>query len=327
MKKTKYLLQTLSSLALLAIALAVLYVVTYTPPQREPSAEVVEATPARLARGEYLVQNVLLCVNCHSERDWTVYGAPAKAPFGQGRECLGRDGDVPGLDDAREFPGIVCFRNITGHDEAGIGTWSDGEVLRAMREGIGKDGRALFPIMPSFIYRNLSDDDARAVVAYVRTFDPIDNKQPDSQINFPVSVFINRLPQPLDGPVESVDPSDRVRYGEYLSTIARCGFCHTPTEGQVGRPIPGMNYAGGTEFNGPGGRQVSSNLTPHATGLGDMSRAEFIALFKQYEEPMTVARDANTLMSWTSYGGMTEADLGAIYDFLQTLEPVDNVAE
>ena len=127
--------------------------------------------------------------------------------------------------------------------------------------------------------------------------------------------------------VVAVDPSDSVQYGEYLATIARCGSCHTPTEGQVGRPIPGMDYAGGVEFNGPGGRQVSSNLTPHENGLGKMTRAAFIDMFKQHETPQTVTREGNTLMFWTSYAGMTEDDLGAIYDFFQTLDPVDSQPE
>ncbi len=321
--KIKYLLQMLSSLTVLAIALGVLYFVTYTPAQLPPSNELIEVTPARMARGEYLVQNVLLCVNCHSDRDWTIDGAPAKPPFGKGRECLGRD-DIPGLNDTREFPGIVCFRNITPHKETGIGEWTDGEILRAMREGIAKDGRALFPTMPSFIYRNMSDEDAHAVVAYIKSFNPIDNKLPDSEINFPVSLFINRMPQPLDDPVPAVDPSNSVQTGKYLSIIARCQFCHTPTEGQVGRPIPGMEYAGGVEFNGPGGPQISSNLTPDETGLGDLTRADFIEMFKQYEDPRAVERQENTLMSWSSYAGMTDSDLGALYDFFQSLDPVDH---
>ena len=75
-----------------------------------------------------------------------------------------------------DFPGKLCVPNITSHATAGIGEWTDGEILRAIREGIGRDGRALFPMMPYTEYRKMSDEDAHAVVAYLRTLPAIDQK-------------------------------------------------------------------------------------------------------------------------------------------------------
>ena len=312
--------------ALAVLGIAVVFTVVL-PRQNPPGGERVEITPVRVERGTYLVENVLLCINCHSERDWTIYGAPAKPPFGSGRVCLGTGVEVPGLDDTRNFPGTVCFRNITPHPETGIGTWTDGEIIRAVREGIGKDGQTLFPIMPYTIYRELSDDDVRAVVAYLRTLEPVDNPLPPSEISFPVNYLLRMLPRPVDGRIDAPDPEDNVAYGGYLATIGRCAFCHTPKRNGAGAPIPGMEFAGGVPFSGPGGPQVSTNLTPHRTGLGGVSRDDFITMFKQHAEPRRVARESNTLMSWTSYAGMSERDLGVIYDFLRSVPPVDNPVE
>jgi hypothetical protein len=71
----------------------------------------------------------------------------------------------------------------------------------------------------------------------------------------------------------------------------------------------------------------SKNLTPHATGIGNWTREAFIARFKAYSEPLTVAPEDNTLMDWNAYAGMTETDLGAIYDYLQSLPPVEFIRQ
>ena len=63
----------------------------------------------------------------------------------------------------------------------------------------------------------------------------------------------------------------------------------------------------------------STNLTTHEEGIGDMSREEFIAMFQDRGSGIAVAEDANTVMPWVGYAGMTEKDLGAIWTFLQTL--------
>jgi mono/diheme cytochrome c family protein len=226
------------------------------------------------------------------------------------------------------FPGILCIRNITPDPESGIGNWTDGELIRAMREGVDHQGLGLFPIMPYFIYRSISDQDAAAIVAYMRNLKPVRAERPDRDIDFPMSMLIELFPEPLDGPVAHPDETDSVAYGEYLATIARCGFCHTPRQNRGKDGIPGREFAGGVPFALGNKVTPSKNLTPHATGIGTWTKDAFIARFKQFGDPRPVASvEENTLMDWSAYAGMTEVDLGAIYDFLQTLPPVTSATD
>jgi hypothetical protein len=289
------------------------------PQAAAPSAETVEVTPTRLARGQYLFNAVLGCPVCHSERNFSLFGAPPMQPFGGGRVCAESGKPLPGLAETGGLPGTICFRNITPH-ATGIGKWSDGEVLRAMREGINRDGNALFPIMPAFIYRKLSDEDARAVLTYVRTLEPVDNPLPETDVNFPVSWLIRLLPAPLEGPVYHPSESGPVAYGQYLATVARCAFCHSPRDSRSRQAIKGFEFSGGVAFQGREGLFYSTNLTTHPSGLGDMSLDKFIALFRREKDP--TARELN-LMPWTYFGNMTDADLGAIYAYLQTVAAVE----
>jgi hypothetical protein len=316
------------------IAAAVVVVVFFMPRQRPAPDIKVEITPALLERGTYLAENVLLCNDCHSERDYTRYGGPPMPPFGAGRACMTRDTRSIGIrvtEGQGNFPGVLCIRNITPDPESGIGHWTDGEVIRSIREGVDRDGLGLFPIMPYFIYRSLSDADSAAVVAYMRNLEPVVAARPERTIDFPMSTLIQLFPEPLDGPVAHPDESDSVEYGEYLATIARCGFCHTPRQQRGKEGIPGKEYSGGVPFQLGDRITPSKNLTPDMeNGLGTWTRDAFIARFKGYvgpEEAVPVERiEDNTLMDWTAYAGMTEADLGAIYDYLRTLPAVRSEA-
>src|SRR5512141_871463 len=191
------------------------------PAQQPPSAERIERTPERLARGTYLVEHVADCLTCHSEFRADRYGMPIKpGTAGQG-----------GLPFGKEFavPGVVCAQNITPDPENGIGTWTDGEVLRAVREGVDKNGVALFPMMQYKAYRSFSDEDAKSILVYIRTLAPVKHTVPARKLDFPVNLLIKLEPKPLDGPVSAPDPkTDRIAYGRYLSVVANCRECHSP---------------------------------------------------------------------------------------------------
>jgi hypothetical protein len=100
---------------------------------------VYERTPQRWARGKYLAENVSLCVDCHSPHDWTKHDAQIPS----GMEGAGEDMSI-----LKGLPGQVVAPNLTPDPETGIGTWSDDALARAIREGIGHDGRTLFPMRP-----------------------------------------------------------------------------------------------------------------------------------------------------------------------------------
>lgn len=289
-----------------------------SPAQRPALAVRAEATPARLERGKYLVENVSSCLQCHSPSDKTRWAAPLTGGArGAGGECWTPE---------TGFPGTLCAGNLTPHAD-GLGQWSDGEVLRAMREGVDRHGAPLFDIMPYGTYRNMSDEDALAVVAYLRSLPAVAGKAPARTLDFPLSVVVKFQPQPLEGAVAEPDRTSSVAYGRYLVDIAGCETCHTPVDAQH-RPLPGQAFAGGKRFplDAKGAEVVSSNITPHPTGLGGWSREGFVAHFKSFQgaHDLPAQPTRNTVMPWLVLAGMTEQDLGAIYDYLRTVPPVEN---
>lgn len=302
-------------LALLAAAV-VTFLTVRSPRSRPASTEKLAATPERLARGAYLVEHVSACVDCHSERDWTQFAAPVKAERAGGGFCFPK---IPGVLDI-----VLCPSNITPSPH-GVASWSDGELMRAIREGVDKDGQALFPMMPYGSYRAMSEDDVRAVVAYLRTLRPVDTEVPRTVAGFPLNLLIKNAPQPLEGPVSAPPATDHVAYGKYLVTIAGCADCHTPRV--KGKSDPERAFAGGNEFAFDKLRVVSANITPdEQTGIGRMTRDAFIGRFRSYASlgNAPVTPEHQTLMPWRLYGGMTEEDLGAIYDYLRTVRPLAN---
>ncbi len=292
------------------------------PAMRPPSTETVERTPERLARGKYLVHHVAECVGCHSDRIVERYGMPLTP----GREGVGGFQ----FDEKIGFPGVVRAQNITSDKETGIGSWTDGEVLRAFREGIDRTGRPLFPMMPYPYYRSMSDEDARSVVVYLRTLPPVKNAVPLGTLKFPVNLMVKFAPKPVEGTVTAPDDArDHLGYGKYLVTLAGCRECHTPHDDK-GQLLPGKDFSGGWEMRGPWGRNFTANITPHpSTYMGKATREEFIGRFKAFAsldgENAPVAQPGrNTVMPWLAYAGMTEQDLGAIYDYLKTVPAIDH---
>ena len=207
----------LAVVALAAIGLS--YLSLRKPAQRAAAATKIDATPQRVARGQYLVQHVTICFDCHSERTYA-YGMP----FKPGREGVG--GFV--WDKKIGFPGTLAAANLTPDRETGLGQGTDGEILRAMRAGVDREGNALFPIMPYGHYRHMSDDDAQSIVAYLRTLAPQKYAKPKKSLDVPLNFIEKFIPQPLDQPVPPPDHSSEVASGKYLATIAACSECHTP---------------------------------------------------------------------------------------------------
>ena len=290
------------------------------PAQRAASTEKFEATPERLARGKYLVNNVSDCLGCHSDH-MDGFGFPVKP----GTE--GQGGFV--FDKKLGFPGVVAAQNITPDPETGLGKWTDGEILRAIREGVDRNGDALFPMMPYAHLRNLSDEDAKSIVVYLRTLKPVRNQVAAKHIDFPVNLFIKFVPKPVDGPVAAADPHDSVKYGKYLTTIGGCYECHTPHDDK-NQLVADRPFSGGWEMRGPWGRVITANLTPHpGTYIGRATKEEFIGRFRAFAaiDPAhapAAQKGRNTVMPWLAFSQMSDHDLGAIYDYLKTVKPIEN---
>lgn len=320
MKTLKRIALVLGVVVLLLIA-AVMYVY-FSFPKVSPAPNIaVEKTVDRLVRGKYLANHVTVCIDCHSSRDWNKYSAPL-IPGTEGRGGEKFDEFTAGI------PGALYSSNIT---PAGLNGYTDGELLRAITQGVTRNNRALFPLMPYMSYNHLSREDAYAIIAYIRSLKPIDNKTSESTLDFPLNIIVKTMPLADYKPVESVDTNDTKAYGKYLVTIAACGDCHTQLE--KGQPVLEKAFAGGREFRLAVGTLRSSNITPdNETGIGQWSKEQFIGKFKSHDGPEgrnipIPSGDMNTIMPWTMYAGMTESDLGAIYDYLKTLPPTKNKVE
>ena len=124
------------------------------------------------------------------------------------------------------MPGLVVASNITPDVETGIGSWSDGEKIRSIREGVDRDGNALLPMMPYTDYRLMSDMDVESVVAYLNSLAPIRHALPKTRVDFPINLLIKSVPRPV-GHVAPPERSDPQKYGKYLAALAGCGGCHT----------------------------------------------------------------------------------------------------
>jgi mono/diheme cytochrome c family protein len=264
-------------------------------------------------RGKYLVEVLAACGNCH-----TPIG-----PQGPIREL-----HLAGGQYIREDAfGLAITRNITPDPETGIGAWTDAEIIRAIREGKGKDGSTLGPGMPFGLYRGISDMDVSAIVAYLRTVPPVHNVVPPGQYTIP-------LPESYGPPVTSVpEPSraDPIAYGAYLAgPIAHCIGCHTPV-GADGRRDMTRLFAGGRLLPRVGGRLLSgmqdtiysANLTmDKETGLGTWSDAQII------QAMYGVRPDGRVLqppMPWPYFAGKIAAeDLQALLAYLRSLQPITN---
>jgi mono/diheme cytochrome c family protein len=291
-------------------------------PNVPPAGNVrIVSTPESLARGKYLAEHVSLCLDCHSERDFEKFAGPLKpGTFGKGGEAFDKTVDP-------QFPGAVYAKNIT---PAAIGSWTDGELLRALTVGVSRDGTALFPLMPYPHFAKMSEEDIHAIIAYVRTLKPIENVIPARSLDFPVNLIVRTIPAPATFRPRP-PASDKLAYGEYMVNAALCSECHTPMDSQ-GQPIPGKAFAGGNTFKHPtyGYRAVTANITPDAdTGIGSWTEQQFVDKFKSFETPddrilSSAEQRQNTVMPWTRFAGMTREDLSAMYTYLRTLPPVVN---
>jgi hypothetical protein len=307
----------LLGLTLLLIAGGLTYVKTFLPDVGPAPDIKADRSAASVSRGRYLANHVMLCMDCHSKRDWSKFSAPMVA----GTEGMG--GEV--FDQSIGFPGRYVAPNITPF---GLKDWTDGEIFRAITSGVSRDGRPLFNIMPHHNYGKMDGKDIESVIAYLRTLPAIPNTPDQSESDFPMNFIIHTIPKkPSLAPMPL--PSDSLAYGAYLAISSGCIECHTRQEkGQM----VGEAYAGGFEFPLRDGSIVrSANITPDKeSGIGHMSREAFIRRFKNYADPAYQSPDCSkkgsfqSVMPWTMYAGMQEQDLAAIFRYLQSLKPVSS---
>ncbi|MCX6231680.1 MAG: c-type cytochrome [Bacteroidetes bacterium] len=293
------------------------YVKFALPNVGKPEDIKADITASRIERGTYLANSVCVCMDCHSKRDWYAYAGPLVAnTLGQGGEEFNHEAG---------FPGNYYAKNITPY---ALQDWTDGEILRAISCGVSKNGKALFPVMPHPNYGKMDKEDILAIIAYLRTLKPVKNEVATSTSDFPMSFIINIIPKKAKFS-KIPDTNNKVEYGAYLLNAASCNDCHTI---QIkGKPVAGMEFAGGFEFPlVTGGIVRSANITPDIeTGIGGLTEEAFVNRFKLYTDstykPAKINKgDFNTVMPWMLYSTMKKQDLKAIYAYLRTVKAVKN---
>jgi len=301
------------------LALSGLSYVKFFKPNIAVNEITVDITPERVARGEYLANHVMVCMDCHSVRDWSKYSGPiTPGTFGAGGDKFSRE---------MGFPGDYYAPNITPY---GIEKYSDGELYRAITSGVKKNGDPIFPIMPYLSYGKADKEDVYSIIAYIRSLKPVVKDLPTSDPDFPFSLIMHIIPQEASH-MAKPEENDQVAYGKYLVTVAACADCHTPFE--KGQLVEEMKFAGGREFELPFGTLRAPNITPNkVSGIGMWTEDMFIKRFQSFDsveklQNINGIQEFNTLMPWNMYGSMKDSDLQAIYKYLHSLDPIDHKVE
>jgi mono/diheme cytochrome c family protein len=274
-----------------------------------PPPDVRAATsPAAQARGEKIFRST--CIGCHGDE--------------AGRATGKRMDDIPA------FLGTFTAPNITGHASAGIGAWTDGDLARLVRFGVLRDGRRAV-VMPTF--EGLSDDDLAAVLAFLRSSDPLVTPQPvvrprsqPSLVGKVILVYVSGVEPALGtAPTRAPAAAPTAEYGAYLAnSVLHCFECHTEGFGRDKIHSPHA-YAGGFELKDARGRKIlSANITPdEATGIGRWTSAQFIRALRDGVRPDgDIVRPPMPRMR-----ALDEVDLAAIYAYLRSVAPVRRTVE
>jgi mono/diheme cytochrome c family protein len=215
--------------------------------------------PAKLAsaslieRGQYLTR-AADCVACHTKEGGEPYagGKPFVLPFG-----------------------TMYSTNITPDNKTGIGDYSDAEFLRAVHNGIARDGTRLYPAMPYASYTYMTDADALAIKAYLFSLESVDSPRPTNTLSFPFNQrWLMGMWSAFFNPDKRFEPnterSAEWNRGAYLAeAMAHCGECHTPRNLALAldnrRKFAGEKQAGWMAYN------IS---TDKETGIGDWKPEE-----------------------------------------------------
>ena len=266
----------------------------------------VSAAETLLERGTYLVRTVAACGNCHTTRN-------AEHMFVHGMELAG------GFVIAEEHF-TARAPNLTPDIETGIGAWSDRELVTAIREGLRPDGSLIGPPMPFSQYREMSNRDVRAIIAYLRSVPAVRNQVAKSEYRIPLPPAYG----PPVGNVGDVPPGDRVAYGRYLAgPLGHCMECHTPMD--KGRfDYDNRNGAGGFPIPLGGGAFVlTGNITPDKdTGIGGWSDDDIRKAITRGLRPD--GSQIHPIMPYGFYSGMKPGDVDAIIAYLRSIPPVRN---
>jgi mono/diheme cytochrome c family protein len=265
---------------------------TDSSPGTAPAIAGAPASAAIAARGEYLIK-AADCIACHTvgETGKTFAGGVAfKLPFG-----------------------TIYSSNITADPTYGIGAYTDEEFVRAVREGIRRDGAHLYPAFPYTSYTQMSRDDVLAIKAYLWTLPPVAQPNRPNELGFPFNqrwtmTFWNAAFFKSGRFAADPAKSEQWNSGAYLSVaLGHCGECHTPRN--LGFGLEHHRELSGEELQGWRAYNITSD-PQH--GIGAWSDEQLLAYLASGHAP-----------THASAGGPM---LEAVAHSLQFLSPVDATA-
>jgi len=263
----------------------------------QPSPPAAAPKTPDLDRGKYLA-SIAGCAVCHTPL--AANGQPDTSRLFAG-----------GLED--KLPGGGTFRapNITPDRGTGIGAWTDEQIIAAVRRGVRPDGAHLLPIMPYPYYHKLTDSDAQALVAYLRSIPPIPNHVAKSD---PGAM----RPLDLEEPIGNVDSP--AMHGEYLASLMHCAACHTPQDG----PFAARAFSGGTQFPTQAGvTLVAPNITADRdTGIGDWSEDDVVRSVRAMTLPDGSKIRGPMAMYASAWSQLTDADAHAVAGYIKSLPAI-----
>lgn len=326
-----------------------------TPDARPRADSSVDAGRTPVERGRYIMNNLGACTFCHTPLNPD--GTRNNNRLFAGWSCADT---IPFLDADPTTAGVGCIgaRNLTNHP-TGLMNATDEAIKEAIKNGVRTDGKKLVPVMPYWVFHNMTDDDLDAIVAYLRTVPGVDNTVPpneppwsdinDNNTASPVCNGGTCTATPIDPasiPLPSAGTADMASAmrGRYLSSMAGlCIDCHTIDQPFVPPAFPPFFptpvqttklWSGGRIFlkeqlglvDASYPAMISTrNLTSHATGLEGWTVDQIkdaIANGKDREGNAVCAATHGSLIS--PYAGLDPADLTDIANYIKSLPPVDN---
>jgi len=246
----------------------------------------------QIDRGHSIVGSLALCGGCH-----TASGGGALGGNPQFR---------------------VPAPNLT-NDVTGIGEWTDEQVINAIRNGVDDEGRHLDPIMPYWLFHNMTDADALSVVAYLRSVPPVSAEVGAANPEVAAVPALDPSLLPNSSLVSTDTDFAAAQHGKYLvSGIAQCVRCHSP----AGPPPTAGFFAGNPPATTPA-MKYAPNITPDTTtGIGGWSADDVKTALKVGTDKAGVTLCGMMPSGAKGYGNMTDADAYAIGVYLTTIPGV-----
>ncbi len=241
----------------------------------------VEGSAAQIARGEHIAS--VVCIDCHSLN--------GQLPLSGGKD-LGAGSPAP-------IGSLVSFNLTPGGP---LKDWTDGEIFRTLRQGVDKEGRPLI-VMSSVAVRSASDEDLKAVIAFLRSQQAVSTvKAGGDNVNLVLALFVGAglvpVPPQIEGSIQAPPKAATAEYGKYISSFLGCTDCHGPDlQGGI---------KGGLSPNGPNLMLVKGwNLD------------QFVKTIRTGVDPS--GHELSDQMPWKTFSSLDDEELGALYQYLHSL--------